>query len=76
MGKCFKNISLSKREAEYLFHLIHGKTAKEIAQNLGVSPRTVESSINNIKLKIGATSKSELAQKLFNIVHVFNQKLI
>ena len=76
LGKKFQGVSFSKREAECLFHLIHGKTAKGIARILKISPRTVEGFVNNIKLKIGVTNKSGLVQKLFDLVHVFNQSTI
>jgi DNA-binding CsgD family transcriptional regulator len=55
---------LSKREQECLFHLTHGKSAKEIAQSLGCSPRTIESHIDNIKFKLNCHSRSEIIDKV------------
>lgn len=54
---------LSKREKECLFWLIHGKTGKEIAEKLSLSPRTVESYLEHCKNKLGCYTKSELFEK-------------
>jgi DNA-binding CsgD family transcriptional regulator len=37
-----------------------GHAIKEVAKIIDLSPRTVESYLNNVKLKIGITKKSEL----------------
>ncbi|EKE00993.1 MAG: regulatory protein, LuxR family [uncultured bacterium] len=55
---------LSKREQECFFHLSHGKSAKEIAQLLGCSPRTIESHIDNMKSKLDCRTRSELISKI------------
>ncbi len=57
-------IKLSPREVECIFHFSQGKTAKEIARILSISPRTVEDYIKNVKLKTGQSSKSALADML------------
>lgn len=54
---------LSERELECLFLQLHGKTAKEIAIILGLSKRTIESYVDNIKAKMGSQNKSELLIK-------------
>jgi DNA-binding CsgD family transcriptional regulator len=54
------NIVLSKREKQCMHYLMRGKTAKAIANHLGLSTRTVENYIENIKSKFGVSSKSEL----------------
>ncbi|MFA6038191.1 MAG: PAS and helix-turn-helix domain-containing protein [Legionellales bacterium] len=51
---------LSKRQHECLFLLLKGKTAKEIGKQLDLSARTVESYIDQIKLKFNVYTKSEL----------------
>ena len=51
---------LSKRERECLIFLLQGKTAKETAANLGLSPRTVESYFENIKKKLECWHKGDL----------------
>lgn len=51
---------LSKRERECLSALLDRKTAKQAAEHLSLSPRTVESYYENIKDKLGCDSKKEL----------------
>jgi DNA-binding CsgD family transcriptional regulator len=58
----FGNLTLSKREMECLRLTIKGYTAKRIAKVLGISHRTVEEYITNIRLKVGVNSKSELIE--------------
>jgi len=41
---------------------VKGYTAKKIAQQLGISYRTVEEYLNNIRIKAGANSKSALIE--------------
>jgi DNA-binding CsgD family transcriptional regulator len=50
----------SLREMDVLKQMIRGKSAKEIGRTLGLSYRTVEHHIERAKLKIGASSRSEL----------------
>ena len=57
-------VKFSPREIECLKYLGLGKTAKETAKTLVISPRTVETHLKNIKLKTGYSSKSDLI-KLF-----------
>ncbi|WP_394833084.1 helix-turn-helix transcriptional regulator [Pendulispora rubella] len=54
--------SLTKRESEVLFFLIRGKSAKEIANLLSLSYRTVEQYVDAIKSKFDAHSKSDLIE--------------
>ncbi|KIE05186.1 hypothetical protein NF27_EM00120 [Candidatus Jidaibacter acanthamoeba] len=53
-------INLTKREVECLQNLALGKSVKEIANILGISDRTVEVHLNNIKLKSGYNHRSQL----------------
>jgi DNA-binding CsgD family transcriptional regulator len=55
-----KKILFSKRESECLVALAKGKTYKQIAQQLNISPRTVESHINSIKRRSGCHFKSQI----------------
>lgn len=57
-------IMLSNREYECLNYIAHGKTAKEIASTLNLSPRSIELYIKNIKNKLNVNNKFE-AVKLF-----------
>lgn len=51
---------LSSRELEVLFYTLRGKSAKNIAQCLNISPRTVETHIIKIKEKFSCTTKQQL----------------
>jgi DNA-binding CsgD family transcriptional regulator len=56
-------LGLSKRETECLFHLLEGKSNKQVAKLLNISVRTVEDYLNNVKNKLGCFSKEELIFK-------------
>jgi DNA-binding CsgD family transcriptional regulator len=60
IGKDFADIKLTSRQSECLFFLLRGKVAKEIARILGISYRTVEEHIEQLKLKFNCHNKSEL----------------
>lgn len=62
------NLSLSMREINCLYHLSCGKTTKEIARILNISPRTVESYENSAKQKFEVTSKTELIKIFEDII--------
>lgn len=53
---------LTKRELDCLFYLMRGKTMREIAASVFSSPRTVEKHIENIKMKFGCRSRSEIIE--------------
>jgi len=61
-----KNTYFSKREIECLRLTVRGKTAKETAFMMGISQRTVEEYLTNIKTKIGVYSKSALIDKVID----------
>ena len=65
-----KKITLSKREVQCIIELLKGKTAGEIAHTFKLKQSTIEFYLENIKNKLGATSKSSL------IMTVFSQKII
>ncbi|MBX3708746.1 MAG: helix-turn-helix transcriptional regulator [Gammaproteobacteria bacterium] len=58
------SFKLTRRENDCAKQLILGKQIKEIASILKLSPRTVESHINNLKEKFNYRNKLELAIKL------------
>ena len=51
---------LSERELEIVRLLARGRANKEIARELGISPRTVEGHVNNVFAKFGVSSRVEL----------------
>lgn len=60
-----ENTYFSKRERDVIKLLLRGNSAKEIAEKLQLSRRTVEYYIENIKNKMNVSKKSELIEKLF-----------
>jgi len=56
--------ALTKREREVLDKLLEGGSSKQIARDLGISPRTVEAHRQNLlhKLKVGSVKEFILSQ--------------
>lgn len=52
--------NISAREKECLSFLLKGKTIKETAKLLKLSPRTIEEYLNRLKQKAGCKYKREL----------------
>jgi DNA-binding NarL/FixJ family response regulator len=55
---------LSAREFEVLRQLAHGRSIKEIAQSMGLSPKTVANHQSAIKQKLGADTAIQLLKKV------------
>jgi len=55
-------VNISHREIEVLVALYQGLTAKETAQRMNLSHRTVEAYLENIKNKLGINKKFELVK--------------
>lgn len=60
------DIKLTKREKDCLTLLSSGKTAKEIANLLELSSRTIETYLENLRIKTGAISASQL-------IHIYHE---
>jgi DNA-binding CsgD family transcriptional regulator len=60
VGSAENPFNLSTRELECLFCILRGMTAKKCGEIIGLSKRTIEFYIDNIKNKLGCSSKSEL----------------
>ncbi len=56
----------TKREKEIIYLLETKNTAKEIGNQLCVSPRTVEKHIENIKMRLNVKSKKDIVGALMN----------
>lgn len=63
-GEKICNSYLTKRQAQIVRLMFQGKSNKEIARILNLSPRTIESYIDNAKQKLNVTRKSELMWKI------------
>jgi two-component system, LuxR family, sensor histidine kinase TtrS len=57
------NVRLTRRECEVLSHIESGKTTKEIAFQLGISPKTVEYHRGQLMKKFDAHNAAELVHK-------------
>jgi len=66
-----QNTYISTREYQCLKHLVRGKTMRQIGQILNLSTRTIESYIENVKLKLNVSSKSQLIDVVFE--HLKNE---
>jgi len=69
---------LTNQEALCIKHLINGKTAKEIAEILNISYRTVESHISNVKKKFDFRKMQEASYMLteLNFKSLFESDLL
>lgn len=58
----FGSITLSRRETQVLACISYGLSAKQIAEKLNLSVRTIETYIMNLKSKFGISKKSEFVE--------------
>jgi RNA polymerase sigma factor (sigma-70 family) len=61
--------SLTAREREVLDLMIHGKQNKVIAQELNISPRTIEIHRARVMEKMGAQSVAQLVRMMLDLGH-------
>lgn len=64
-----RDIKISEQEARCVNYLLKGKSAKETAEGMKISVRTVEAHLNNLRRKTSCRSKLELICKIKNSVH-------
>ncbi len=64
----WEEMGLSRREAEVAALLLEGKSAKEMAQALGLSPKTVENHSYRIFRKLGVSTRFEFLSR-YGAVH-------
>jgi DNA-binding CsgD family transcriptional regulator len=57
----FSELGLTSREGEVLSWLSKGKTNRDIAQILGLSPRTVDKHLEQIYAKLGVENRTAAA---------------
>lgn len=76
------DIRFTLREMDVLACLLHNRTEKKIAEILSISPRTVETHIANIKMKLSGSSKDqiidflELSDKVTDLKNIYSKLLI
>jgi DNA-binding CsgD family transcriptional regulator len=65
-------LRLSARERQVLELVAGGLSAKQIAQGIGIAPRTVERHIENIRNKLRARNKTHMIAKAmaFGLINV------
>jgi DNA-binding CsgD family transcriptional regulator len=65
LDSCLNSLKiLSAQELHCIFYMSQGKTAKEIARLMGLSPRTIEYYLDNIRRKTGCRRKVEIIKFL------------
>ncbi len=64
-----KELGLTSREGEVLLWLSKGKTNRDIAQILGLSPRTVDKHLEQIYAKLGVENRTAAAAIAVNASH-------
>jgi DNA-binding CsgD family transcriptional regulator len=57
---------LTDRDAEAVRHLAEGRTSKEIAQRMSISPNTVKTFLRLVMIKMGVKTRSGVVGKLAN----------
>ena len=76
------DIRFTSREIDVLACLLHNRTEKKIAEILSISPRTVETHIANMKMKLSGASKDqiidflELSDKVPDLKNIYSKLLI
>ncbi len=76
------NIRFTCREIDILACLLHNRKEKKIAEILSISPRTVETHIANIKMKLSSCSKEqiidflEISNKITDLKNTYSKLLI
>lgn len=66
LGPTHPNKHLTLRETEIVLNLLLGRTCKETARAMQLSPRTIEYYIRNMKAKLSCHTRSELLDSVLN----------
>lgn len=64
IGESYPNLYFTEREAQTIFHFLYGRTTAQVAAILGLSRRTIEFYVKNMKTKLNCRLKSELICKV------------
>lgn len=65
-----KTVKLTQQQYQCAIRLLQSKSQKEIAKELGLSPRTVETYLNNLKNKLCVSNKTELILSLADLLQI------
>jgi DNA-binding CsgD family transcriptional regulator len=68
LRKRFAGCQISRREAEVLAHVLHGRKACEIAGQLGITEYTVKDHLKHAYAKLGVSSRGQLLSRLSGAV--------
>lgn len=60
-----KSTLLTKRQLQCICHSALGKSAKEVAKQLNIAPKTVEHHLDNARKKLGVRNKVALIKEIF-----------
>jgi DNA-binding response OmpR family regulator len=63
-----REVSLTKRETQVIEMFSSGATPSEIGESLFISPKTVETHLENIRGKVGARSRSEAIEMAGSLI--------
>lgn len=55
-------MNLSQRELQCLSLSLRGRSARRVGAELGISQRTVEEYLNNVKVKMGVKYKTDMIE--------------
>ncbi len=67
LGKAQEVFGLSPREIEAIQALQNGRTDKEIASALGISPETARGYLKTIRAKLGVSTRTAIVHKLLSL---------
>lgn len=67
LGQACNNQYLTLREIDVLKCILFGYSAKKIGLSLGISFRTAETYIENLKLKLSCNRKSEIIERVVEL---------
>jgi len=68
-----KGLQLTAREAEVLQWIANGKTNREIAEILGISPRTINKHLEQLFPKLGVENRTAAAAKALRVLNQSSQ---
>jgi LuxR family transcriptional regulator, maltose regulon positive regulatory protein len=58
---------LSPRQCDILKLIAHGRSNKEIARNVGITPETVKTHVKNIFIRLSVDSRTQAVSRAYNL---------